>query len=641
MYYQRIGKVKVRPINYPTTKTQRHIVTIKSIVALVLISLILINGFAHAADTQAKILSSKLQDIETIYTSDTQEALTLAKALYSQFPDNGKVNAWLGRLYPIFSEFELGYQFAKQALEMNISAYDKTYMYLSIANYYKYKQSAFQQFEHLEQAIQYAKKTEDPELILEVLSIYSGELAINNRIDQAMEYMSESYDLIDTVSSPEALSTMFNSLCTIYIKTGHMDAAIEAMLKSIQYVTQTGNTQQLSVAYYNLADIYIKTKEYKQAISAYQQSEHYSRDSGDILGIAYAYMGMGRSYLQTKQYDLALKVLLDAEQRFLPENHVGNLIQIYGDLANTQVNLKQYDEAQDTLNKLNTLKPYQTENSQGVYLRALETQANILFATKRFEQAYQVQKQYLNQLSAYHKKQIEISNESAFENLKNSIYAKDNQLLVLENQLKKAELDKHKKQTNLLLVTAMFAICIAVFVTFILSRNIKLQTKLDKLATTDELTGLFNRRKIMNILSQRFNRFKKSEQPLYVCMFDLDLFKSINDKHGHVMGDTVLKSIADSAIKLFGPEQPIGRYGGEEFLIILNSESYQAAHSQLEVFRKTVENITIDGLNESVTISLGLSEASNNDAYQTDIIQRADTALYDAKKSGRNKLCGK
>lgn len=641
MYYQRIDKVKVSPINYPIPQTQRHIITIKSIAALVLISLILINGFAHAENSQPQMLSSKLQDIETIYTSDTQQALTLAKELHTQYPDNGKVNAWLGRLYPIFSEFELGYQFAKQALEMNIPAYDKTYMYLSIASYYKYKQSAFQQFEHLEQAIQYAKKTEDPELILEVLSIYSGELAVNNRIDQAMEYMSESYDLIDTVSSPETLSTMFNALCTIYIKTGHMDAAIEAMLKSIQYVTQTGNTQQLSVAYYNLADIYIKTKEYKQAISAYQQSEHYSRDSGDILGIAYAYMGMGRSYLQTKQYELALNVLLDAEQRFLPENHVGNLIQIYGDLANTQFNLQQYDEAQITLNKLNTLKPYQTENSQAVYLRAMETQANVLFAIKRFEQAYKVQKEYINQLRGYHKKQIEISNESAFENLKNSIYAKDNQLLVLENQLKKAELDKHKKQTNLLLVTAMFAICIAVFVTFILSRNIKLQTKLDKLATTDELTGLFNRRKIMNILSQRFNRFKKSKQPLYVCMFDLDLFKNINDKHGHVMGDTVLKSIADSAIKLFGPEQPIGRYGGEEFLIILNSESYQAAHSQLEIFRKAVEEITIDGLNDSVTISLGLSEASTNDAYQTDIIQRADKALYDAKKSGRNKLCGK
>ncbi|MBU2916914.1 diguanylate cyclase [Psychrosphaera sp. F3M07] len=608
---------------------------------ILLISFFLVTAFSALASNPASSLSSKLQDIESVYKSDSQQALNLAKELSVEFPENAKVIYWLARLYPIYSEFELGYKYATNALELNISAHDKTYMYLTLAYYSQFKQNIPQQYEYLEQAIDYAKKTEDPELIVEMLSVYSGTLASNNRVDQAMDYMTQSYELVDNVSSPDALSTMYNALCTIYLQTGHPDGAIEAMLKSIEYVMLTENTQQLSVAYYNLADIYIQTEDYEQAINAYKNSERYSRNSGDIIGIAYAYMGMGRSYLHAKQYDQALTVLLDAKQRFLPENHIGNLIQIYGDLASVQLNLKMYEDAQDSLAKLEALKPYKTERSFETYVQSAETQANVFFALGKIKEAYQVQQNYIDQLRSYHKQQLEISRESVFEKLKNSIYAKDNQLLILENQLKKVELDKHKKQTDLLILTSLFSICIAIFVTFILSRNIRLQKQLDKLATTDDLTGLYNRRKIMAILSQRFNDFKKSKQSLYVCMFDLDLFKNINDQFGHVMGDAVLKHIADCAINIFGEAQPVGRYGGEEFLIILNSKSYQAAHAQLEEFRLAIEDLDIPGLVQPVTISLGLSEASINDAYQTDIIQRADTALYDAKKSGRNRLCGK
>ena len=593
------------------------------------------------ADALPLSLGEKLQSIELIYKSDSQDALNLAKELIIEYPDNPKVIYWLGRLYPIFSEFDLGSKFASKALTLDISAHDKTYMYLALGYSAEYEQNAEEQFAYLEQAIKSAKKTEDPELIVEMLSIYSGILAKNNNIDKAMDYMTQSYELIDNVTNPDSLSTMYDALCRIYLKTGHLDGAIEAMLKSIDYVIQTGNTQQLSVAYYNLADIYIQTKDYAQAISAYKNSERYSRSSGDILGIAYAYMGMGRSYMGAEQYEQALIVLLDAKQRFLPENHIRNLIQIFGDLAITQLHLKKYTNAQQSLDKLEKLKPYQTEKSFETYLHSVKTQADVLFALQQFSKAYIIQENYIKQLDAYHKKQIELSTESAFEKLKNSMYAKDNQLLVLENQLKKAELDKHKKQTDLLLVTSLFSICIAIFVTFILSRNIKLQKQLDKLATTDELTGLYNRRKVMALLSTRFNLFKKTKQPLYVCMFDLDLFKKINDQYGHVMGDEVLKHISDCAMAIFTKEQPVGRYGGEEFLIILNSESYQAAYATLEKFRYAVEELEIPGINEPITISLGLSEASVNDAYQTDIIQRADTALYDAKKSGRNRLCGK
>ncbi|NVK23949.1 MAG: GGDEF domain-containing protein [Gammaproteobacteria bacterium] len=266
--------------------------------------------------------------------------------------------------------------------------------------------------------------------------------------------------------------------------------------------------------------------------------------------------------------------------------------------------------------------------------------AKLLFAEDKYQQAFEELQVYVEALKKQHKDDLETSEQQAFEKLSNTITAKENEVLKLENELQSKELNDEKLRSRFMLVMVILFAVITFFVTLLLRKNQKLRKDLKLLATTDELTQLYNRRKIMSELSKRFIDFKTTDSPLYVAIFDLDLFKNINDSHGHNMGDEVLKAVAECAKANIGEDNYIGRYGGEEFLVVLTSGDYETNHARLDKLRVAVSELTIRHLSYPVTISIGLSEATQQDEFQTDVIHRADKALYEAKKAGRNQLKG-
>lgn len=158
---------------------------------------------------------------------------------------------------------------------------------------------------------------------------------------------------------------------------------------------------------------------------------------------------------------------------------------------------------------------------------------------------------------------------------------------------------------------------------------------LHTLSITDKLTSLFNRYKLDETLSIEIARVEKSLKPLSVIMADVDDFKTINDTYGHLMGDSVLAQVAYLLSKEVGTNKTIGRWGGEEFLIICPHTDIEAAGKLARRLGKTIENVTFDG-KANITISLGVSAYIPGDTSET-IIRRADRALYEAKKRGKNR----
>ncbi len=166
-----------------------------------------------------------------------------------------------------------------------------------------------------------------------------------------------------------------------------------------------------------------------------------------------------------------------------------------------------------------------------------------------------------------------------------------------------------------------------------------------KHATLDALTGFNNRRQLEERIKQEVSSAKRQKRNLCAIMTDIDFFKSVNDTYGHATGDLVLKTVSH-VIKLQLRDYDIaGRYGGEEFSIILPYTRILEAKMVAERLRKAVENTKIDiskvnnetnDKNISVTISLGIAEYENGDDEHT-ILQKADKALYKAKEGGRNK----
>ncbi len=158
------------------------------------------------------------------------------------------------------------------------------------------------------------------------------------------------------------------------------------------------------------------------------------------------------------------------------------------------------------------------------------------------------------------------------------------------------------------------------------------------LATRDELTGLFNRRHLQNVLAQELARFHRDGQAFSVCLLDIDHFKQINDSRGHEAGDKVLRTLAESIQTSVRSVDCFGRFGGEEFLLILPATSLAGAQQKAERLRQLVEALEFPELGSDlrVTVSIGVAEAGNEPFDAT--LRRADTALYVAKKAGRNRV---
>lgn len=168
-----------------------------------------------------------------------------------------------------------------------------------------------------------------------------------------------------------------------------------------------------------------------------------------------------------------------------------------------------------------------------------------------------------------------------------------------------------------------------------------IEKKLLFLSKTDPLTALLNRRSFEEILENELSRFKRSDEIYSLLMFDIDNFKQINDNYGHAVGDTVIQTIAKSCQSILRLQDKAARIGGEEFCVILPSTTKNVALAVAEKLRENVANLCIPTTNEDIriTISLGVSEIEEGDSEHTAIIKRADEKMYEAKKSGKNRVC--
>ena len=167
-----------------------------------------------------------------------------------------------------------------------------------------------------------------------------------------------------------------------------------------------------------------------------------------------------------------------------------------------------------------------------------------------------------------------------------------------------------------------------------------------KHATLDALTGFYNRRQLEERIKQEVSNAKRQKAPLCGIMTDIDFFKGVNDTYGHATGDLVLKTIAKIIRGQLREYDIAGRYGGEEFSILLPFTKIEEAKMVAERLRKTIEEKVIDiskvnpdcGIKEiKVTLSLGIYEMKESD-NDDDLLKKADIALYQAKNTGRNKV---
>ena len=173
------------------------------------------------------------------------------------------------------------------------------------------------------------------------------------------------------------------------------------------------------------------------------------------------------------------------------------------------------------------------------------------------------------------------------------------------------------------------------------TERVSVEEKLRQQATTDPLTGIFNRRHFFNLAENELKRSKRYGHPLSVIIFDIDHFKRVNDTYGHTVGDQALCKLTNETQAGLREIDIFARYGGEEFIIMLPDTGLEQAHMMAERIRRRCAGTTpleVGQATVSTTVSFGVASREDEDISLDDLILRADTALYSSKKAGRNRV---
>ena len=187
---------------------------------------------------------------------------------------------------------------------------------------------------------------------------------------------------------------------------------------------------------------------------------------------------------------------------------------------------------------------------------------------------------------------------------------------------------------------ALFSIWATAIVSY---SHLRMLAKLEPMATTDQLTGLYNRHYFTSEVVKQINIWRRYQRPLSILILDIDFFKKVNDTYGHMAGDYVLQVLANICQTAVRDIDTVARVGGEEFAILLPSTAVNGAMRTAERIRRETEAFPFkyEEARFRVTVSLGVTELTDEEWSITEFMKAADEMLYKAKNSGRNRCVAK
>jgi diguanylate cyclase (GGDEF)-like protein len=400
----------------------------------------------------------------------------------------------------------------------------------------------------------------------------------------------------------------FNLLGVNHFRLGSYEQALEAYQKALMRYQSLENHIGVCKVFINTAEVYSKQLLHEQALKSAQKALQLARKEINHLFTAYGLHTVGQMYANQGSYAKALKPL---HQSIMIAREVGSqYIPLVSTFAIGQVYLgwQKADMAQSYFERSlelahefgNKLYVYRAHES----LSALyESQGDWQKALAHYKEFFAAKEIVFNEQNISRIQSLEIMHE-------------------LETARKEAEF---YQQRNTELEREI-------------ARRIDLEKKLKEQAATDALTGITNRRRFIELAEIEIARALRHNRPLTLAVIDIDQFKQINDTHGHVVGDKALITLVESFKTNIRPTDIFARFGGDEFLLLLPDTSGSQARELIERIRALLPDkiIQTGATTISVAVSAGITSLSQQDRTLGLLLARADDALYQAKRNGRN-----
>lgn len=457
------------------------------------------------------------------------------------------------------------------------------------------------------------------------------------RYQEAFELMELALSHAYESDDPFQLVETYNVFSILYGALNDYPSAIDYLKKSIEIMEANPKFTQNTYLYVNLADSYRAAEDFEQADAYLDKSFQIAKDTGDISLRAYAHQVKGRLLIDQKNYEAALNHILTSQKLHKEVGEELFSFEIHAELATIYLELGQLEKANQ---HLVIAKEYAVQlGSQDThYINRLESQ--LAFKSGNFEQAYEL----LNESYTQYRKQFNdnltyVSNLSR-EQLDQERLVFENKLLEQENILNAQYVQESRKYSYILWVLILLLLLVVGIALWIMLRYRTVARTNHRMAYTDNLTKLPNRRHVFRTLELQHRSSGQTRKPYSVILFDIDFFKSINDRFGHNVGDRVIQATRNICEAILRDSDTVGRIGGEEFLILLPDTGIKEAYSIAERLREYFECYNFDDLAPGLTVtsSFGVTEYMPDDETLDLVINRADRLLYKAKNEGRNQV---
>jgi diguanylate cyclase (GGDEF)-like protein len=456
------------------------------------------------------------------------------------------------------------------------------------------------------------------------------ELAIN-RLDYAIEH-------IDEVDDKELVQSVYSRAALVYRLVNHNELSI----KFSELILNSDASDALKCsAKTNVLRILIKSnqnqvkeKDVRGAIAFCEEAEVYIYSN--LLRLDWLDFMLNQNI---KNYSIIKLVLNEVTtyQSQIDNTHYVNLISIKDSLFAKIYNKLGYEEEFLKFAKF-TLDSSKALGNTKQKIEVLALLEKYYRMKGDFELAYDyLDKKNKAEALSFNQEQAKIM---AFQTVKHNNLAKTQQIKFLNNQNQLLSLEKaltEKKSTNQKLVI-LFLFSLMGFMVLWGFRSRRVQNMYKHLSETDNMTGIYNRKGFRDFAESLLLQSKKEGRPVAMAIFDLDRFKRINDKYGHLKGDWAIKKTIAQCQLVQNDKITIGRIGGEEFAIVMRDSTSEELSEFVEECRIMIENIdsSATGHDFVITASFGVTSTNVSGYVYSKLLSDADHAMYDAKTSGRN-----
>lgn len=483
--------------------------------------------------------------------------------------------------------------------------------------------------------------------------VISGTINISrDKLELALSQSIEGLSILEGQQSVTATVDAWTTICWIYLYLGEFATAFDYALMSLKLARELGCRDREGSALDALGSAYGFSAEYKNSIENHEEALRIFREIDDLEDEAMALNNMACTLLEMgnfkEAYPASLKSIELSQQLGFFEEELAFATTI----ADILVKMGQYDQAENYLQAA-----FLKSSGHGLdKTRALilVSMARLSLAQRKFRAAEPFLQEALSVAKTYDLKNDQmichqllsdvfentdmpfqaLKHFKEFFDLKEAITGAETARKItvfkaaLQLEISQREAEIYRKQN--------------IELQHEIEERKKAESMLEELAIRDSLTNVYNRRQFSLLSVKEVERASRHNRPLSMLMLDIDHFKQVNDRYGHLVGDKVLASVAGKIKAILRDTDIVGRYGGDEFAILLPETPASQAFEVAERLRKSVRSSVFENPSGTMTVSLSIGiaqlEKNKSDPAQVldDLHQRADQALYTAKRGGRN-----